>query len=133
MRAGTFPVVAEIKGWGSYLRKAMAAKGLGAADLARATGVNQSLISRWLKDEIAPSVENLRRVSKALGIPLLDLLVAAGHVEPGEARMRDRPEPPAAPIGAGVDPDLLAALASADPAAIEAVRAVLRATKRNDS
>jgi transcriptional regulator with XRE-family HTH domain len=100
-----------------------------ASELARKTGIGEAQISRWLRGQTTPDVPNLRRLSKPLRRPLLELLVAAGHVEPEEARMKDRPEPPPVPVGAGVDPELIAELAVADPAAVEAVRAVLRATK----
>lgn len=56
-----------------------------ASELGHATGVDQSLISRWLRDGVRPSIENLRRIQPALRVPLNDLLVAAGHVEEAEA------------------------------------------------
>ncbi len=117
------------EGFGEYLKRAMDARGVNQAELARVTGVNGSLIGRWLKDEVAPGMENLRRVSKALRVPYLDLVVAAGHMEPEEARMKRRPEPPEVPVGAGVDPELLAELSDAQPDEIERVKAYVRGIK----
>lgn len=121
--------VGDTSGWIGYLDKAIANARMRPSDLARATGVSDSVISRWRSGQSVPDVENLRRLSTALRVPLLELLVAAGHISASEARMKDKPAPPAAPVGAGVDPDVLAELAQASPEAIEAVRAVLRATK----
>jgi transcriptional regulator with XRE-family HTH domain len=115
--------------FGDYLVRAIDSAGMTQAQLARATGISDSVISRWRRDESAPDLPNLRKLASALRVPLLDLAVAAGHMSPAEARMKDRPDPPAAPVGAGVDPDVLAELAQASPEAIEAVRAVLRAAK----
>src|SRR5690348_14348892 len=77
-------------GWENYLRDAMsAAKIPNAAELSRLTGVNESQISRWLRGVGQPDVSNLRRLSPALNIPILELLVAAGHITSGEAKIRD--------------------------------------------
>lgn len=117
-------------GWGAYLSKLMRARKIGSdAELARRSGINQSLISRWKKDDVAPGVDNLRRLSRALDVPLLELMVAAGVVEPKEARMADRPEPPEPPVGAGVDPALLADVEQLDPAEVQRVRDFIKGIK----
>lgn len=100
-----------------------------AAELSRATGIGEAQISRWLRGQNSTELPMLRRLAPVLRIPMLELTVAAGHMEPAEARMKDVPAPPPVPVGAGVDPDVLADLADASPETIEAVRAVLRATK----
>lgn len=101
-----------------------------ATSIARALGVNDSVVSRWLSGKSQTEVQMIRRLSPLLHVPVLELLVAAGHIEPGEAKMKSTPTPPAsAPVGAGVDPEVLADLAAASPEAIEAVKAVLRASK----
>jgi transcriptional regulator with XRE-family HTH domain len=64
------------------------------ADLVRATGIGDAVISRWLRGETTPDIPNLRRLSKALKIPPLVLAVAAGHFSPKEAQMRELPKPP---------------------------------------
>jgi transcriptional regulator with XRE-family HTH domain len=120
------------EGFASWLRKAMKARQIRTpSDLAKRSGVDQSLISRWLRDGTQPALPALRRVALVLDVPLLDLMVVAGHIEPTEANREDVPEPPApVPVGANVDPDLIAQLAESSPEALEAVRALLRATKQ---
>ena len=76
--------------WPSRLRDAMDQAGLkGAADLARASGLNYSVTHRWLAGEGVPSVDNLRAAAKPLGVPLLELMVWAGLITREEARLRD--------------------------------------------
>lgn len=95
----------------------------GMTRLAADADVSLSVISRALNEGRTPDLESLRGLGRALGVSLGDMLVAAGKA--------DREELPvsAAPVGAGVDPDFLAEIAEASPATIEAVRAVLKATK----
>lgn len=82
--------------WPAYLKAAMEAAGYtSAAELARATGIGEAQVSRWLRGATQPDVINLRRLTRSLRRPLLELLVAAGHLEPEEARMKSAPEPPA--------------------------------------
>lgn len=79
-------------------------------ELARASGVPESVISRWRNQAVTPSVEQLRRLRTPLQVPLVELLVRAGHLEHEEAALEDRPAP--VPIRLGVpealeaDPDL---------------------------
>lgn len=115
--------------WGDYLTRAMSNARMTQAELARATGISDSVISRWRRGESVPDLPNLRRLAVALRVPLLDLAVAAGHMSPAEARMRDQPKPPEVPVGAGVDPELLAELAESRPDEIEKVRAFLLGIK----
>lgn len=85
----------EPASWPDYLRAAMKAKGYAnAADLARQSGLNETQISRWMRGQGQPSLANLRRLVPALGRPMLELTVAAGHLDPDEAQMKTRPEPP---------------------------------------
>lgn len=69
-----------------------------------------------------PRRDTVIAMALAVGVEPSAALEAAGF-DPTQA-----PETPA-PVGAGVDPDLLADIAEATPATIEAVRAVLRAAK----
>jgi transcriptional regulator with XRE-family HTH domain len=87
----------------------MKSAGLTQAQLARQSGVGDAVISRWLNEESQPTIEKLRPLVVPLGVPLLELMVAAGRMEPEEARMKDRPAPPK-PVRHGVsteglDPD----------------------------
>jgi transcriptional regulator with XRE-family HTH domain len=66
------------------------------------------MVSRWLRGLNQPDVPNLRRVRPVLGVPMLELLVAAGHVTLEEAQLRDTPEPPV-PVRVGIATDGLTA------------------------
>lgn len=65
--------------------------------LVRMSGVHDSLLRRWLQEAGDPSLENLRKVAPALGLPPRDLWVAAGLVLPGEVGLEDEPEVPKSP------------------------------------
>lgn len=81
-------------GWPAYLEQAMlAARIHSKAELARRSGADSSLISRWFVG-VMPSIPHLRKLVPVLGIPLPELMVAAGHIEPAEAKMNQTPAPP---------------------------------------
>lgn len=86
----------------------MRSAGLTQAELARRSGLAESMVSRWLRGLNQPDVPNLRRVRPVLAVPMLELLVAAGHVTLEEAQLRDAPEPPA-PVRVGLSTDGLTA------------------------
>jgi transcriptional regulator with XRE-family HTH domain len=97
--------------WPQWLAQRMAEVGLPTnRDLARAAGVPESVLSRWRNQGVTPSVEQLRRLRTPLQVPLLELLVRAGHLDAREAGLEDRPAP--VPVRLGVvealhaDPDL---------------------------
>lgn len=117
-------------GWPEYLQALMDKSGFRTqAALARASGINDAVISRWLRGE-QPGIENLRKLASATGAPMIHLMVASGHLEPEEARMKDRPAPPPAPpLGSGIDPDILTSLSAANDDTLEAIRLMLKATK----
>lgn len=72
--------------WADWLTERMRATGFGSnSDLARATGVPDSVISRWRTSGTTPSIAQLRRLGDALQVSLLELLVAAGHLTADEA------------------------------------------------
>lgn len=74
--------------WATRLRKAMDAAGFdGAGDLARAAGLNYSVVRRWLAGEGTPTVDNLRAISSPLRVPLIQLIVWAGLLSSEEARL----------------------------------------------
>jgi len=91
-------------GWAAFLDQAMRAKGLTQAQLAERSGIGDSVISRWLTKGNQPDIPNLRRLVKPLGLGLVELMVAAGHLEPEEAKMKDRPKAPE-PVRRGVSTD----------------------------
>lgn len=83
--------------WPEFLQSAMEAKGYRtAAALSRASGITESLISRWMRGSTQPDIPTLRRLAKSLDVPLLELLVVTDHLEPGETKLQARPEPPRA-------------------------------------
>jgi transcriptional regulator with XRE-family HTH domain len=85
--------------WGTYLRRAMDyARIPNAAELHRRSGISESQISRWLRDQGAPDIETLRKVAKTLRRPVLEVVVAAGHLTSEEARLQDAPTVPE-PVG----------------------------------
>lgn len=69
-------------GWWEWLNSQLDHRGWDASTLADAIGVSPSTISRWHYTQ--PSVDNLRAVARVLRVPLAELLVRAGHVEPDE-------------------------------------------------
>ena len=102
-----FPT-ASGRDWAAYLESAMRSAGLTQAELARRSGLAESMVSRWLRGLNQPDVPNLRRVGPVLGVPMLELIVAAGYLTLEEAELRDSPEPPA-PVRVGISVDGLSA------------------------
>jgi transcriptional regulator with XRE-family HTH domain len=86
----------------------MRSAGLTQAELARRSGLAESMVSRWLRGLNQPDVPNLRRVRPVLGVTMLELLVASGHVTLEEAQLRDAPEPPE-PVRIGIPTEGLTA------------------------
>jgi transcriptional regulator with XRE-family HTH domain len=82
----------------------MRSAGLTQAELARRSGLAESMVSRWLRGLNQPDVPNLRRVRPVLGVPMLELIVAAGYLTLEEAELQDAPEPPA-PVRVGLSTD----------------------------
>jgi hypothetical protein len=59
---------------------------------AKAAGLNRSLFSRWLDpNHPQPSVRNCRVAARAFGVPLLNVLVVAGHITAEEAGITPEP------------------------------------------
>jgi transcriptional regulator with XRE-family HTH domain len=95
---------ASLRDWATYLESAMRSAGLTQAELARQSGLAESMVSRWLRGLNQPDVPNLRRVRPVLGVPMLELLVAAGYLTLDEAQLRDAPTPPG-PVRLGMSTD----------------------------
>lgn len=79
----------------------MRSAGLTQAELARRSGLAESMVSRWLRGLNQPDVPNLRRVRPVLGVPMLELIVAAGYLSLEEAELQDAPRPPT-PMRVGI-------------------------------
>jgi transcriptional regulator with XRE-family HTH domain len=68
--------------WADWLRRRMRQCGYAnPSELDRASGVDQSVISRWLNEGRTPQVAQLRKMTTALDVTMPQLLVAAGYVE----------------------------------------------------
>lgn len=56
------------------------------AKAAELAGVNAAAIGRWIRGETdAPRAESVVAFARALGLPPVEALVAAGYLAPGEA------------------------------------------------
>ena len=82
----------------------MRSAGLTQAELARRSGRAESMVSRWLRGLTQPDVPTLRRVRPVLGVPMLELIVAAGYLSLEEAELQDAPRPPT-PMRVGISTD----------------------------
>jgi ribosome-binding protein aMBF1 (putative translation factor) len=68
-------------GFGRYLARQMTARGFTTTgELARELGVNRSDVSRWINGQTQPSVPWLRKLAPVLRVPVLELLIEAGHI-----------------------------------------------------
>jgi transcriptional regulator with XRE-family HTH domain len=74
----------------SHARKAgIAAK---QADLARATEIDQTQLSRWFRGEAQPTVAGLRKLeAKVPGTTLHDMMVLTGHVQGDASQVEPTP------------------------------------------
>jgi transcriptional regulator with XRE-family HTH domain len=80
--------------WARWLDRRMAHLGwTTSSELARASGVPDSVISRWRSGTSQPAIEQLRRLRGPLQSSMLELMVAAGHLTVEEAALADQPEP----------------------------------------
>lgn len=74
----------------AYLRALMHAANIpDHVELYRASGVAQSVFSRWDRGESRPGPDNLRKVAAALGVPVAKLFVAAGLMSADELDMTE--------------------------------------------
>lgn len=79
-----------------YLQMQLDRKQWTRADLSRASGLDQSLLGRWSRGDVAPAVDSARTFAATIGRPLLEVLVAAGLLTAAEAKQRaDVPPDPA--------------------------------------
>lgn len=124
--------------WASWLGERMAHVGfVSNSDLARASGVPDSAISRWRTSGTMPSLGQLRRLVEPLQAPLLELLVAAGHLTAEEAQLREIAPPVRQPRGTrdaiSIDPDLSEDLKHLLLLQYEAMRALARARRSGNA
>jgi transcriptional regulator with XRE-family HTH domain len=82
----------------------MTDRGWRAIDGARASGLSSSVIGRWIAGQVEPSADNVRKFADALGIPILEALIAWGYITPQEA---GQPPPAAVDLAEVPTQDLL--------------------------
>jgi transcriptional regulator with XRE-family HTH domain len=87
--------------WWTWIAGQLEAREWSAADLARESSVSEARITEWKNAGMRPSIPSARRVATALGVPLLDVLVAAEHLTPEEARRCDANTPRVCPCTTG--------------------------------
>jgi transcriptional regulator with XRE-family HTH domain len=68
------------------------------AALARATGITDTTISRWLQGKKTPTISNLRALAPVLDIRLGDLMIQAGLVTAAEVGQAGAAPPPLPPV-----------------------------------
>lgn len=102
------------------------------ADVERATQgeVDKGVVYRWLRGEgQAPTIAKLRPVARLLGIPLMEMLVAAGQVTTAEAGLERDPTPP--PPRPTLE-DLIRSSPDYSPEMKDAMSALLAAAREED-
>jgi hypothetical protein len=97
--------------------------------LVTATGADPGTIGDFLNGSRWPKLSTQGKIEGAVGWPpgTIRLIGNGGDVPALDA---DAARGTDSPVGANVDPDLIAELSAASPETIEAVRAVLRAARR---
>jgi len=87
-----------------YLAEALRAAGyvrpngdLDVPALSRMSSVADNVLRRWLQEEGDPSLENLRKVAPALGVPLRELVVRAEIMTAEEIGLDGKPPAPQRP------------------------------------
>lgn len=63
------------------------------AALSRALQVYDVQVSRWASGDRTPDVESCKALARLWKVPVVDVLVAAGHLDPEEVGMAERPKP----------------------------------------
>ena len=85
--------------FGIYLELLMERTGYNTpAALARATGITDTTIGRWIKGEKLPTIPNLRAVAPVLKVRLGDMMVQAGLATAAELGQTVAPPPPLPPV-----------------------------------
>lgn len=79
--------------FGSWLAQEMEARRLNKSQVAKYTGVDQSAVGRWLRDEVPslPSERSCRALAEWWKVPAEDVLALAGHYPMQTAEEQDLP------------------------------------------
>lgn len=72
--------------WATWLSAALAERDWTMADLIRRSmnRLDAGLVSRWLSSDAVPQLPNIRLVCRALGVPAVEGMIAAGRLEPDD-------------------------------------------------
>ena len=71
--------------WARWLQAQLDERGWRRSDLIeRSPDVTKDRLSKWLRSEEVPRIAAIRSVCRTLGIPAVEGLVAAGHLEPAD-------------------------------------------------
>lgn len=68
--------------FGDWLSAIMTSRGLTNAELGRRINVDGSLVSKWKRNFQRPDTWSCQLLSEALGIPVGEVMVHAGHADP---------------------------------------------------
>lgn len=93
------------------------------AAVARALGIQQSVIKRW-REGSAPSIDNLRKVSRVLEVPMQQTLIAAGVLTEGEASVVKVPADPSTLTNAQLIAELSRRVDAFDDGSLAEIRAM---------
>lgn len=64
-----------------------------ASELARAAGIRDGMLSKWLNGREQPSIDSLRKLADPLRVKVIDLAILAGRMDPGEIQPGGEPAP----------------------------------------
>jgi transcriptional regulator with XRE-family HTH domain len=69
--------------WWGYVQRHLDERGWTPTDLSKQAGINRSIIGRW-REGAQPEVRTAKALARALGRPVLEVLVASGLLDPGD-------------------------------------------------
>lgn len=81
--------------WRDYIERHLVPYDRNVAALAAKAGLQRSIVSQWVNKGTQPSLENARKFANGVGVPLLQVLVAAGLITEEEAKLRAAAPPDA--------------------------------------
>lgn len=63
--------------WSTFLQQQLDVKDWDGATLAKRAGYSRSLITRWMREDVRPDPKTLRATSDALGVSIIEAMLAA--------------------------------------------------------
>lgn len=70
----------------AYFEASLWRLGVTVDQLADTSGISPSVIYRW-RHGYVPNIDNARKYARAIGVPLMEVLIASGQVSEEEARI----------------------------------------------